>query len=91
MARENFGNRLESVVNQFKLRGSWGEIGKSKYIEICYPFYEILPVKSNSGNWLVNGGKTNTADIPSLVSTLLTWERVRSFNVGFDLVLSLID
>lgn len=33
-----------------------------------------------AGEWR----KTNTADIPSLVSTLLTWERVRSFNVGFD-------
>ena len=28
--------------------------------------------------------ENKSADIPSLVSTLLTWERVRSFNVGFD-------
>lgn len=83
VARENFWKPLESVVNQFKLRGSWGELGNQNTSNL-YPFYEILPVKSNSGNWLVNGGKTNTADIPSLVSTLLTWERVRSFNVGFD-------
>lgn len=90
VARENFWKPLESVVNQFKLRGSWGELGNQNTSNL-YPFYEILPVKSNSGNWLVNGGKTNTADIPSLVSTLLTWERVRSFNVGLILVLSLID
>ena len=83
VARENFWKPLELVVNQFKLRGSWGELGNQNTSNL-YPFYEILPVKSNSGNWLVNGGKTNTADIPSLVSTLLTWERVRSFNIGFD-------
>ena len=48
VARENFWKPLESVVNQFKLRGSWGELGNQNTSNL-YPFYEILPVKSNSG------------------------------------------
>lgn len=83
LAREDFWKPLESVVNQLKVRASWGELGNQN-TESLYPFYETLPIKINSGGWLVNGGKTNTADIPGLVSTLLTWERVRSYNLGFD-------
>ena len=83
MAKENFWKPVESVVNLFKIRGSWGELGNQNTSSL-YPFYEILPIKINSGNWLVNGKKTNTADIPGLVSTMLTWERVKTANIGFD-------
>lgn len=83
VARENFWKPLEHVVNMLKFKASWGELGNQNTSSL-YPFYETLPVKINQGTWLVNGGKTNTADIPGLVSTLLTWERIQSFNIGLD-------
>ena len=83
LSHENFWKPLESVVNQFKVRGSWGELGNQNTTSL-YPFYETLPVKMTDGSWLLNGKKPNTADIPALVSSMLTWERVRSYNVGFD-------
>lgn len=83
ISRENFWKPLESVVNHFKIRGSWGELGNQN-TDSLYPFFETVPIKINSGNWLVNGKKTNTADIPALVSTMLTWERVQTSNIGFD-------
>lgn len=83
VAREDFWKSLGNVVNMLKFKASWGELGNQNTSSL-YPFYEILPIQINKGTWLVNGGKTNTADIPALVSTLLTWERVQSFNIGFD-------
>lgn len=38
-----------------------------------------------NGSWLINGAKPNTADQPALISALLGWETMRSFNIGFDL------
>ena len=35
VARENFWKPLESVVNQFKLRGSWGELGNQNTSNRC--------------------------------------------------------
>lgn len=83
VARENFWKPFEKVVNTLKFRTSWGELGNQN-TKSLYPFFEVLPVSMNSGNWLVNGSKVNTADIPSLVSSLLTWERVRSFDIALD-------
>lgn len=83
IAREDFWKPLENVVNLFKFKTSWGELGNQN-TKLLYPFFETLPVQSNKGLWLVNGKMTNTADIAPLVSTLLTWERVRTFNIGID-------
>ena len=37
-----------------------------------------------SGSWLINGQKTNIAWPPSLISKTLTWEEIRSWNIGLD-------
>lgn len=83
VARENFWKPIEKYVNMFKFKASWGELGNQNTSSL-YPFYETLPIGINSGNWLVNGDKTNTADSPALVSTLLTWERIQTLNIGVD-------
>src|SRR3546814_10613786 len=44
-----------------------------------------MPVGTANGTWLVDGKQPNTAGAPGLVSTLLTWERVTSWNLGLDL------
>ena len=49
-----------------------------------YPTYEVLEVKANNGDWLQNGQKTNTTTQPKMISTILTWERVKSWNIGLD-------
>jgi len=83
IAREEFWKPFERTINMLKFKASWGELGNQNTSSL-YPFYETLPVSINNGTWLVNGKKTNTADSPALVSSLLTWERVRSFNIGID-------
>jgi len=83
VAKENFWRPLEKWVNMLKFKASWGELGNQNTSSL-YPFFETMPLTIGNGKWLLDGELTNTAGIPALVSTSLTWERIRSFNIGLD-------
>ncbi|GGZ13720.1 SusC/RagA family TonB-linked outer membrane protein [Echinicola pacifica] len=82
LARENFWQIDQ--VSMLKIRGSYGELGNQN-TSSWYPFYLSQPFQVNSGSWLVNGIRPNTASAPGIVSTSMTWERVKSYNIGLDL------
>lgn len=83
MAREAFWEPLTDVVNTLKIRASYGELGNQN-TTVWYPTYRQMILESNEGTWLQNGNKTNTAEIGDLVSNSLTWEEIRTWNVGLD-------
>lgn len=83
VAQEDFWF-FDDLIQTFKFRGSYGELGNQN-TNNWYPFYSIMPVSVGTGSWLIDGQRTNTASAPGLVSSLLTWERVTNWNVGFDL------
>lgn len=85
VARESFW-AWSNLINVFKIRGSFGDLGNQNTSN-WYPFYATMPVGIANGSWLLGGAKPNTSSAPGLVSSLLTWERVRSWNVGFDLAM----
>lgn len=43
-----------------------------------------MSLNSQSGSWLQGGARPNTASIGGLISTSLTWETVRTWNIGLD-------
>jgi TonB-linked SusC/RagA family outer membrane protein len=83
IAQENFWT-LENVIQMLKIRGSYGELG-NQGTSNWYPFYQTMPIGTNNGEWLIDGARPNTAHAPGIVSSLMTWERVTSWNIGFDL------
>ena len=83
MAREAFFKPLTNTVQTLKVRGSWGTLGNTNIKEI-YPWFLSQPVWATESNWLINGQKQTIASVPGLVSPNLTWETVRSWNVGLD-------
>lgn len=83
VSREPFWRDLEHIVNNFKIRGSWGELGNCN-TKAFYPFYQTMPTGVENSGWLINGKKPNTASAPGIVSAEMTWETVRSWNIGFD-------
>ena len=83
VSREPFWRDLEHIVNNFKIRGSWGELGNCNTTAF-YPFYQTMPTGVENSGWLINGKKPNTASAPGIVSAEMTWETVRSWNIGFD-------
>lgn len=92
IAREEFFEKYTNTISTLKLRGSWGELGNQN-TDSWYPFYRSLiynrnPNDTNNfylGEWLLGGTRPNIAFEGPLVSSLLTWERLRTTNVGLDL------
>ena len=70
-------------IQVLKLRGSYGSLGNQSTND-WYPFYLTQPFGVNNGGWLLGGQQPNTAGAPGLISGLLTWERVSSWNIGLD-------
>lgn len=85
VAREPFWDNLVNAVNQFKLRGSYGVLGNQNTSSL-YPTYVTMPVSTASGSWIINNARPNTASAPGLVSSALTWEKIRAWNIGVDLM-----
>lgn len=83
IARESFWEPLTEVVNTLKVRGSYGELGNQN-TTVWYPTYQVVEFKTSDGGWLQDGVKPNLAKTPGLISQALTWETVRTWNVGLD-------
>ncbi len=83
IAREAFMEDYTDIIGQLKLRGSWGRLGNNN-LDAYYPFYQSLSTGVNNSSWIVDGKKQNTASMPDIVSDVLTWETVESWDVGFD-------
>jgi len=83
IAREEFWKNNTDIVSTLKLRASYGSLGNQNTND-WYPTYVIMPVGTANGSWLINGLQPNTASAPGLVSSTLTWETVKSYNVGLD-------
>lgn len=83
IAREDFFQPLSKTVGTLKLRASWGQLGNNN-TEAWYPFYQNMPTGTQNSGWLLNGQKQNTASLPGIVSNVLTWETVESWDVGID-------
>ena len=75
-----------SQIQMLKIRGSYGELGNQN-TNNWYPFYSTMPIGVGNGGWLLNGQQPNTASAPGLISSSLTWERVKSWDYGIDIEL----
>lgn len=83
VAQEEFWKPISRTWNQLKLRFSYGALGNMN-TSGWYPTYRNMNLAAANGNWLQNGVRPNTAYVGGLVSTALTWEKVRSLNGGLD-------
>ena len=83
IAKEEFFEDLDIDISTFKLRGSWGQLGNMN-TKAWYPFYQSMPTGAANGGWLVDGERPNTANAPGIVSSMMTWETIESWNIGLD-------
>ncbi|QBQ43015.1 TonB-dependent receptor [Sphingobacterium psychroaquaticum] len=83
VSREHFFQQALPFVNLFKVRASYGELGNQN-TKPLYPTYVVMPTGTANGGWLINNTRPNTASAPGLVSALLTWETIRTLNMGLD-------
>ena len=83
IANEPLWEPYRRIADTWKLRASYGSLGNQN-TNGWYPTYMTFAPSTNSGAWLQNGLKTTTIGVPGAISASLTWEKVRSWNVGMD-------
>lgn len=81
MDQEKFMNWASPVMNQFKLRGSWGRIGDQSVSSSLY-----IPTMSQGTTMWVgsDGSKTVRVDVPSAVAGSITWQDIETIDIGLD-------
>ena len=83
IAREKFWEEFIPVCNTLKLRYSWGKLGNQN-TNSWYPTYATMGFSSTGSGWLVDGKKPAYGTMPGLISTSLTWEKNRTWDIGLD-------
>lgn len=87
LTKESFMKDV-NFLSLLKLRGSWGEIGNQNVkrggAQLYYPSIPGMPVYNVGWVNPETGLKYNTLDVPDLVSSNFTWEKVQTLNVGVD-------
>ncbi|MEG1562431.1 MAG: TonB-dependent receptor [Bacteroides sp.] len=92
IAREAFFEDYTDLFSTLKIRGSWGELGNQN-TDNWYPFYRTIGLNVNQwggyalGSWLVDGERPNISSESALVSSLLTWEKTQTMDIGFDVAM----
>jgi TonB-linked SusC/RagA family outer membrane protein len=83
VTEEPFMKPVKNIINFMKIRGSWGEIGNQDVANYSY----IPSMGTYNASWINASANTaySTVSKPNLVSSSLTWEKVRSKNIGVDL------
>ncbi len=83
MSNEAFFENARDVINELKIRVSAGEVGADASV----PAYSFLSRLSFTSGYpaIIGGSLANGLYTSSVANPDLTWERSRSFNVGFDL------
>jgi TonB-linked SusC/RagA family outer membrane protein len=82
IAEESFFRPLRSYIDLLKARISYGILANQNTSN-WYPTYSTVGINT-AGTWLVNGQKQVEATRPELVSSLLTWEKTKTTNLGVD-------
>lgn len=84
--QEEFFEPVQHVVNNFKLRASYGSLGDQSFLgENWYPFFPALgTISPNGSNWLFGGSQQAYVRPPGLVNLDLTWITSKQVNVGAD-------
>ncbi|GAA5219948.1 TonB-dependent receptor [Membranihabitans marinus] len=83
--KEPFWKNIENVVNTFKIRGSWGQLGNQQVG--LYSDLALIPLETGKLDWIFDQGSNRPigyTSIPRLVSPSLTWETATTTNVGIN-------
>lgn len=82
---EGYWKNLHDVISNGKLRFSYGEIGNEAIGDNMF-ISTISPVGQSKLYWMdKNGNKLNQFQLPDWVSSSLTWERIKTTDIGVDL------
>jgi TonB-linked SusC/RagA family outer membrane protein len=81
ISEEPWMKGTRGVIDNLKLRGNWGSLGNGGVSP--YSFLETMGLAQSSV--IFDGGYASVAGMPSIVPDSLTWEKIRTMDIGLDL------
>lgn len=82
VSQEKFFAPLSNIVNDFKIRGSYGTLG-NQYTQATYPYIATMPIGNTA--YVFNDNLTSPyVGAPALVNPQFTWEKVTTVNAGLN-------
>ncbi len=86
LSQEKFWKPIAHIVNDFKIRGSYGALGNQVLSQggyaAYYPYFSTY--STGEVGYLFNGEKQMGVYAPGLISDQLTWETVKQWDLGFN-------
>lgn len=81
VSEENFMQPIKAVVNELKVRGSWGMLGNQNIGN--YPFASYLDL----GSYTFNNEVVDMAALTTMANPLISWETAEMLDLGLDVTL----
>ena len=78
LSQEKFWGNLDRIINEFKIRGSWGKTGNQ--VVDLYSYFSTL----NLTNYSFNGLPVQGYIQQRVANEDITWETTTQSNIGFD-------
>ncbi|UBM60229.1 TonB-dependent receptor [Marinilongibacter aquaticus] len=87
ISEEDFFGNAKNVVNNLKLRLSYGSLGNqlpsNNNSASYYPYISTMPTSQSS--WITDNQKLLYVQNPNPIATNLSWEKATTSNIGLDL------
>lgn len=80
ISEEAFMAPLKPYLSTLKLRGSWGMIGNQDVGTDRF----VSTLITAQDSWIIDGQKVQSTQMPTLVSSTLSWEKVSTLDLGID-------
>ena len=82
ISEEKFWTNIKPYVPTLKVRASYGSVG-NQALESWYPYISTMATKTVS--WIgTDMNQVSTTTTPSAVNPDMTWEKIRTLDIGFD-------
>jgi TonB-linked SusC/RagA family outer membrane protein len=81
VSKESYWEAIRPVVNDLKLRASWGRLGNQNVGSFLH--METMGIGTNLG-WIMGSERPNYTTAPAMISPSLTWETSETRNFGAD-------
>ena len=83
ISEEAFWENIKPYVPMLKIRASYGSVG-NQALSSWYPY--ISTISTTTASWLTNnnGQLAATTTTPALTNADMTWEKIRTLDIGFD-------
>ena len=80
ISEESWMQGFKGKIDNLKLRGNWGSLGNGAVSP--YSFLETMGVAKSTV--VFGDGYANVAGMPSIVPDSLTWEKIKTWDIGLD-------